>query len=173
MKLGTITYIGFFGNGFGFMFKKISNIIIWILITILYSFGIYQLTVLIWYHIAREDAFIATISNMIMIVLFVVVEQLENRFALWLKTRCKDTKPNLPTRLLAGYLSGGPSFKVAMYLFYIVIIIYYALYSANPEFFSYPIGAYLSSVYYGILFLIAADKFTTQIVKEYKKKNKE
>jgi len=137
--------------------------------TILYIVGIYQFTVMIWYHIAEENAFIATISNMVMIVILVISEQIEYALGRWLEARCKDAKPNLATRFIIRYLNSGPSLKTAMYLFYVIIIIIYALYLADPSFFSYEIGAYLASVYYGILFLIAADKFTAQVVKELKK----
>jgi len=152
-------------DGFGFMFKRIATLVIF---TMLYISGIYYMTVVIWYS-AEENAFIATISNMVMIVVLVISEQLEYVGARWLEARCKDKKPNLPTRVLIKYLGSGPALKTGLYLFYVIIIIIYALYLADPSFFSYEIGAYLASVYYGILFLIAADKFTMQVVKELKK----
>ena len=164
MKHGTVTYIGLFGAVW-FMFKRVFILIFF---TLLYVLGIYQMTVLIWYSV-DENAFIATILNMVMVVLLVVVEELENHAFVWLEKRCKDTKPNLPTRFLIKYLGSGPSFKTAMYLFYVIIIIIYSLYLANPDYFSSEVGAYLSSVYYVILFLFGADKFTAQIVKELKK----
>lgn len=142
--------------------KTARKKIIYVLCATLYAFGIFQITQIIFFEFAAENAFFATIGNFAMIFLFLIGEKFEKLIArktqmgrAWVKW------------LLKFYLT-GPSFKSAMYLFYIVALIYTALYVTNPDFPTILPYEYLFSVRYGALVLIAGDKFMEQIFKDIK-----
>jgi hypothetical protein len=131
---------------------------------ILYALGIYVITMNIFVEIAEENAFIATIANFIMIFVIVVAEKIE---VYYLSESAKRTKSRAAKKILYIYHS-GPSFKSAMYFFYIVVLIYSALNYANPNFYLGIPYEYLVSVRYGALVLITSDKFMEQIFKDIK-----
>ena len=68
---------------------------------------------------------------------------------------------------MKAYLN-GPSFKAAIYLFYVVILVISGINVANPDFIGPIFNDYLQSVQYGILILIAADAFLGQVFKDTK-----
>ena len=140
----------------------IKRKIIYTLWSILYAYGIFSLTVLIFSR-TGDRIYLAVILNMVMIIVFVVVEIIEDYFIA--KVEAKESDLNHITKLIIRFLK-GPTFKSAMYLFYIVILIYSALEAAEPDIFNRLPQEYLISVRYGILVLIAADKFMAQVTKD-------
>lgn len=147
------------------MVKKKVGYVLW---AALFAYGIYSLTIVIFFNIAEQNAFYATIGNIVLIIIFVITEKVEK----YIYRKVKLTTPKFPTlRKLYDFHMAGPSFKSAMYLFYIVIIVYSALIAANPDFsvrYIFHDPDYLLSVRYGALVLIAADKFMEQIFKDIK-----
>jgi len=144
------------------MRQLIKRKIIYTLWSILYAYGIFSLTVLIFSR-TGDRIYLAVILNMVMIIVFVVVEIIEDYFIA--KVEAKESDLNHITKLIIRFLK-GPTFKSAMYLFYIVILIYSALEAAEPDIFNRLPQEYLISVRYGILVLIAADKFMAQVTKD-------
>ena len=130
--------------------------------SVLYAYGIFFITTIIS-NFAGDRTSFAVILNIVMIIVFVIVEKIEE-FMLR-KVEAKEMQHNLIFKLLMNYFK-GPSFKSAMYLFYIVILIYSALAAADPKTFTFFPYEYLLSVRYGILVLIAADKFMAQVTKD-------
>ena len=139
--------------------KKVS----YIFSSALYAFGIFMLTRLIYYIITGENVLAATIGNIILIIYFVVTEKIEEHILSIIKSKPENNKTNILRKVLIIYLSSPPSFKSAMYFFYIFVTIYSALLAAAPDFPLQLPYDYLLSVRYGILILIAVDKFMEQI----------
>jgi len=98
---------------------------------------------------------------------------MENAFFKKLRKKAEEKKLNLLLRLIKYYLS-GPSVKSALYLFYIAVLIctavLYAGHSIEIVFDDTILASseYFGSVRYGLLVLIAADKFTEQLFKDIK-----
>ena len=137
---------------------------------VLFAWGLFTLTQIIFANSASVLA--ATVSNMVTIVIFIVAEKVEYYILARLIAQKKAGKNlNIFSKVLVFYLSGA-SFKSGMYFFYIVVTVYTAIIAAEPDFglqFSYE---YVMSVRYGILFLIAVDKFSEQVFKDIKNDDK-
>ena len=140
------------------MLKRKLSYIFW---AMLYAFGIYNLTGLI-FNFAYPSTALAIILNMSLIFLFVIAEKIELHIA---KKICPKAATNIgPFKKAFLYYVKGPSFKSAMYVFYLAILIYSALEAADPARFNFFPEAYLQSVRYGIWVLVAADNFLVQII---------
>jgi len=136
-----------------------------------FALGHYWLSVIVFNNTAEQGLIVATIWNLALIIFFLVLEKAEHHFAHKLKAKYKDNekKPNIFMKMVIAYLS-GVSFKTALYLFHIYILVCSAINAADPEFFSEGFSAYLLTVEYGILVLVAADSFLNQLFKEVAKK---
>jgi len=145
---------------------------IFVFSAILFAYALYEVTLTIYFTFANQDVFVATIWNFGLIVFFIIIEKIEYFFYHKYKRNHEGKDVRLIDRIFLG-IWGGASFKSAMYLFYIVVIIYSALLAANPEMSIrlFPEG-YLPTVRYGILFLVALDKFTEQLFKDIKMQGK-
>ena len=123
----------------------------------------------IFQEVAEEDVFIATIGNLILIFGILIYERVETYIAIKISSRIKKKKPNMISRYLDSYLRDA-SLKSALYCLYIVILVCVALLAANPDFVPlHDMSEYFLSVRYGILVLLAVDKFMDQVFKDLKK----
>ncbi|MCL2368759.1 MAG: hypothetical protein FWC72_07160, partial [Oscillospiraceae bacterium] len=115
----------------------------------------------------------ATIWNMSLIIFFVLSDQLD--YYILNKMKAKDQNQNLSTsrRILKSYLA-GPSVKSTLYLLYMFILVCTAILAAAPDFSPWLRGmsGYFQSMQYGILLLIASDKFFAQLFKDMAFKDK-
>ena len=118
---------------------------------------------------AGEDVFIATIWNLVLIFAILAGERIETYIAIKISSKIKNKKPNILSKYLDSYFREA-SLKSALYCFYIVLLVCSALLAANPDFAPlYNMSEYFLSVRYGILVLIAVDKFFDQVFKDLKK----
>ena len=152
---------------------EVKRKVIYILLSIFYSFGFAYLTILTYSLIANRNVLIATILNLGLIAIFVIFNKLEDFWAKKLLKKEKESgKLNILFKSLKWYL-GGPSFKSSLYVFYIVVLVGVAILVADPyTYFLQNFRGYLLSVQYGILFLIATDKFLDSIMKDIKRDDK-
>ena len=119
-------------------------------------FAVYQ-----W--LAGGDVFWATIFNIVLIVIVVIENRLEISLLLWL--RRKTRKREWSRRFINWLLIDAPM-KSGLYLLYIVLLIGIALLAANPTLpWLSDFQNYFASIRYGILILVAADKFSEQVFK--------
>ena len=143
--------------------KKVSGFLwaVWI------AWGHYWLSIIVFNNTAEQSLIAATVWNFALIIFWLAFEKAEYYFVCKLKAKYKDNekKPNIFTRMLIAYLS-GISFKTALYLFYIYILVCSAINAVEPDFFSEGFSAYLLTVEYGILVLVAADNFLNQLFKD-------
>ena len=130
---------------------------------LLYASLIYWLTGLI-FNATYENRVLTVGLNIALIIFFVLLEKFEHYM---LEKLQRNHKHGQLRKLLISYLNGA-SFKSAMYVFYTIILIYTALQSADPERFYHLPYEYLNTIYYGILILMATDKFMAQITKDIK-----
>lgn len=139
----------------------------------------FYLSAFIFGVVSRGNVLTATIWNMAIIMFFVALEKLETHLSEKFAKKYADpkNKPSLLKKVLFGYLD-GPSIKSALYFFYIAITVCSAIMAADASLFDwldvngFPFRDYLQSVRYGILLLIAADKFLDQILKDIKQNQK-
>jgi len=144
------------------IFLKKVKYIIW---SVFYAYGIFQITQIIYYNIAERDVLMATVLNMVLIIILVVSEKVEFYILRLFQEKGERGNPSLKKKIIMWYLD-GPSFKSAMYFFYLVFIVYTAVMAADATIFADIPRSYIQSVQYGPLFLIAADKFAGQITKD-------
>jgi len=146
--------------------------LIYIGLSILYAAGFGLLTLTVYDFLARSNILLATLLNLLLILLFIIEEKFERVVLEKLIALEKKQGLNPFFKFIKFYIL-GPSFKSALYLFYIVILAGVAALAANPDIaFLQPLSGYLTSVQYGILFLIAVDKFLINIIKDIKKDEK-
>ena len=147
------------------MLKKKVNYFIY---AALIAWGYQGLTALIFFRITDRNVLVSTVLNAAVIVVFVIMDKLEDYIYLKLKAENSTKKPSFPKKILMWYVSDKVSTKSALYLFYIWVLICMALVAAEPDFFPglYVMADYFQSVYYGLLILVATDKFTQQLFKD-------
>jgi len=152
------------------MLKTKAKYIFW---AIMYAVAQFVFTLYIFELVAQGNVLTATIWNMSIIMAFVIIDKLEmyafSRLADKLHDR--DKKRNVFLRVAFGYLV-GPSAKSSLYFLYVVIIICSAIIAADAYMFEdimviqHPFSEYLQSMRYGLLLLVAADKFLDQIIRD-------
>jgi len=126
----------------------------------------YLFTTFVFADIADGNVLAATIINIGVIFFFVCLEKVEHYIIAKLRIMAEKQKLNLLKRIFKKYYQ-GPSVKSSLYLFYIVVLVATAILAADPNV-PIPFGSteYFASVRYGLLILIATDKFMAQIFKD-------
>ena len=145
-------------GGIGMTLKRKIVEFIW---AAFYAYGFYGLTVLIFINAADRSMIAAMALNFALIIFFLIFDKLEDYFVIRLKAKEQNTF----TKIVIFFFS-GVSFRSALYLFYVYILICLAIEAVEPDFFSEETSLYLQTVEYGILLLIAADTFLNQFLKD-------
>ena len=136
---------------------------LWVLF---YAWSFYMLTYFFFTGIARGNVLYGTIWNMALILAFVVIDKIEAHLLILLKSDSTGKKFGFMRNALNNYLY-GPSMKCAIYLFYIMVMVKTAVLTADPEIgLLFGSREYFLSMRYGILVLVASDKFLEQTIKD-------
>jgi len=143
------------------LFKKVKYFIS----AAIFALAHWSLTQTIFWGIADTNVLTASLINAGYIVVFIFLEKIEIFIYKKVKARNADKPPGLFLRLYYSYMTGA-SLKSALYLFYFVVLIIATVDTASPEMYSQEYSDYLQSVQYGILLLLAADTFVTQLSKD-------
>ena len=131
------------------------------------------------YATFRDDPLYVYIGNILLIATVLVVEKVEVHLLEKLYNKLK--KDTLVKRQIKKHLAKSryrPTFKAALYLFYIVCLIAGRLlyYTDDFPFISASqadlLEDYFSGMYYVLILLVATDKFTQHITKESKDQKK-
>ena len=130
-----------------------------------FAFGYFWLTVLVFNNVAYRSMIAATVNNFAMIIVFIIEDKISDYFTNKRKTDEQSKNQNIVKKILIAYFN-SVSFKTALYLFYIFILVCSAIDSVAPGFFNDDFSLYLLTVEYGILVLIAADTFLGQFFKD-------
>ncbi|MCL2195713.1 MAG: hypothetical protein FWB76_07170 [Oscillospiraceae bacterium] len=132
------------------------------------AYGYYSVTIYIFFNVTGQNVLAASIWNLSLLLAFLLLDKIIE--LLYIKYRKQLTSGrSIPMRMLNAYLNSA-SMKSALYLFYVIILICTAILAAEPDFPALvPLSGYFLSTRYGILLLIAADKFLEQITKDIKK----
>jgi len=152
--------------------QEFKRRVVYVLWAAAYAYGYFWLSfAVIFVGVADEDVLVATIWNLALIPIILISEKVEIYISCKIKSKIKK-KPTILMKslnVLFDVLLWGASFKSALYFFYIGLIICLAIVAADPDFPALThIGDYLRSIRYGILVLIAADKFLEQVFKDLK-----
>ena len=139
-----------------------------VLASILIAWGYAAISYLIFFVITDRDRLIATIGNVVVILGVVIWDRVETRAARRASQAPRQgpgaARRSRVGRLVVWLTSGDASIKTGLYLFYVVVLICYALLAAAPTLFgSADFDAYLSTVYYGLLILLAADQYARRL----------
>jgi len=145
--------------------KTLKKKIIKFIWAALFAWGFFWTTVLIFNNVAGRSMIANTVLNFVLIIIFLLEDLVGDYYLSKKKEKAQDEKPGLFQRMIASYLS-SVSFKTALYLFYIAILVFSAIDSVEPELFNEDFSMYLTSVEYGILVLVAADNFLQQFLKD-------
>jgi len=152
------------------MLKKKVIYVVWAALS---AWCILYLTAYIFYTVAEGHVLTATVWNIAFIILFLILDRLFDALTAKTKSITKK-KNNIFLRAINWYLDSA-SIKSGIYFFYIGITVCSAIMAADPEFIPQltEMSDFFLSVRYGILLLIAVDKFMEQIFKDIKKYHKE
>ena len=131
----------------------------------LFAYGYFGMTVFIFNNVAARSMITATVINSALIIVFLIEDKVGDYFMDKQKTKDPNVKQNIIMRGLKSYFN-SVSFKTALYLFYIFILICSAIDNVDPDFFNQDFSLYLLTVEYGILVLIAVDTFLSQFFKD-------
>ena len=136
----------------------------------MYLFASYSL---VYKDLAGGNLLAASIYNIVFIFVLLTMDKVETY--LWKKVRKKkNTIPEKPStfKKIKGVLFLDVPFKTGLYFFYIFLLVCSAIVTAEPDF---PVisnfSNYLKSVYYGLLVLMATDKFLELVLKQLPKEN--
>ena len=130
-----------------------------------FAVGFFYLSVIIFNNFAHRSMIAVMVINFALIIIFLIEDALGDYFYHKRKGKDQGKKQNIFVKMLLAYLS-SVSFKTALYLFYIAILICSAIDTVEPGLFSEDFGLYLLSVEYGILVLVAADNFLIMLLKD-------
>jgi hypothetical protein len=140
--------------------------VIYITWAVLFGFGFFLLTTNVFFNYAGGNAVAATIMNTLLITFFVILDKVQ--IYIYNRARANNIgkKPTILGKILMAYFD-GPSVKTSLYLFYVIMLICTALVSADPDLpYLRNLKDYFPTVQYGILILIAADKFVERLLKD-------
>ena len=130
-----------------------------------FALGFFYASVLIFNTVAPRSMIAATVLNFALIILFLLEDIVVDYLASKKKAKEQGKKQSVFTRIFLAY-GNSVSFKTALYLFYIVILICSAIETVESGFFSEEFRLYLLTVEYGILVLVAVDNFLGQFFKD-------
>jgi hypothetical protein len=131
----------------------------------LFAFGHFGLTAIVFNNVAHRSLIAVTVINFALIIVFLIEDRVADYFTAKRKVKEQGKEQNILTKLLKSYLN-SVSFKTALYLFYIFILICSAIDNVAPGYFSEDFSIYLLTVEYGILVLVAGDTFLNQFLKD-------
>ena len=135
-------------------------------VVLAWIFGIFSFYV-IYRRIAGEVPLYAYLWNLAFIVLLLLVEKFEDSFML--SKRFAITQQTEPYKVVLArvlYITHIVSFKTALYLYYVVILLVSRAAVLEPTIISDYLRSYIHSIEYCVLLLIPFDKFLEQIVKD-------
>ena len=112
---------------------------------------------------ADQSMIAVTAINFALILFFLLFD----KFCDFLVPKLQARKQNTLTEWLLWFMDDDVSFRSALYLFYIIILICLALEAVEPGLFPGRFSLYLVSIEYGILVLIAFDIFLNQFFKDF------
>lgn len=132
------------------MKKKIAKL----LAAFIIAFGYGTATRLV-YFMTDRNLLLAIILNTLIIITIVIWDKVES---------LQVQKQEVRAKTRNGLLHADIPVKAGLYLFYVVILIATALLAGDPNLpFLRDFSAYFSSVYYGLLILVAADEFVAHL----------
>jgi len=154
--------------------NKAANTLLYMLESVVVAclFGIFSFYV-IYRNIAGGVPLLAYVLNLIFIVGVLLLEKfldslmLSKSFAI-----TPQTGPLKAAMEKALYLAHLVSFKTALYLYYLAILLVSRAATLEPTIISDHIRIYIHSVEYCVLLLIPFDKFLEQILKDEKRNKK-
>jgi len=130
-----------------------------------------MLTYFFFVRVVGENILYGTIWNMVLILFFVAIDKIENYLLATLNPNTNGKRFDFLRGGLVNYLY-SPSMKSAIYLFYIIVVVKTAITTADPEIgLLFGSGDYFLSMRYGILVLVASDKFLEQTIKDMSTRN--
>ena len=130
-----------------------------------FAYGYFWMTILVFNNVAARSMIAATVFNSALIIVFLIEDRIGDYFMDRQKVKAPNEKQNIFMRGLKSYFN-SVSFKTALYLFYIFILICSAIDNVDPDFFNHYFSLYLLTVEYGILVLVAVDTFLGQFFKD-------
>ena len=136
----------------------------------MYLFASYSL---VYKDLADGNPLTASIYNIIFIFVILIIDKAETY--IWKKVKKKKNtsskNPSAFEKIKSALLMDVP-IKTGLYFFYIFLLVCSAIVTAEPDF---PVisnySDYLKSVYYGVLVLMASDKFLELVLKQLPKEN--
>jgi len=129
-----------------------------------FAYGYFWLTIIIFNNVAARSMIATTVLNFVLILVFLIEDKIGDYFTARQNAK-QQTKQSTVKRIVRAYFN-SVSFKTAIYLFYIFVLVCSAIERVEPGFFSEHFSLYLLSVEYGILVLIALDTFLSQFFKD-------
>lgn len=139
------------------------------LLAAFYAYAFLTLLLVIYAEFTGQNVMWATIWNFAVITFLILLERIELVWLAKLQARPPEVRAKWWARIAMGYLD-GPSFKVAMYLIYPVVLIGAGIQAADPGHFPFldEMAGFLQGTSYGVLYLIALEKGGAQIRKDFR-----
>ena len=144
------------------MLKKKIIKLMW---AVWFAFGHFWFSVIIFNNVAHRSLIAASVLNYALIIFFVIEDRVGDHFGHRLKATNRNGRQTAIRRMLRAYLT-SVSFKTALYLFHIFVLVCLAIDSIEPDFFSDDFSLYLLTIEYGLLVLVAGDTFMSQFMKD-------
>jgi len=137
---------------------------------VFFAWGFFWFSIIIFNNVAARSMIATMALNFALIIAFLIEDAVADYFYAKKKPAEQSEPPGLFKRMINAYFT-SVSFKTALYLFYIAILIWSAIDTVEPELFNEDISLYLTSVEYGILVLVAADNFLQLFLKDVAKRS--
>ncbi|MCL2531221.1 MAG: hypothetical protein FWE40_03580 [Oscillospiraceae bacterium] len=147
--------------------QRIKPLLFFRLSSVLQAVGYGLLTYfLIFRLIAQQDVFLTYLLNMVLIVLMLFLDSLAHRFAARKAQDVRTVYASMGNVMRAVFLLGQGFTRTGLYIFYIAALVFSRADIIRPGLLPFDLGAFFTSIEYGIILLFAFDKFRALLQKD-------
>ena len=148
---------------------KFKAMLFFRLSTILQAVGYGVITYYLIYRlIARGDALVTYLLNILVIIIMLYIDGLAHKFAAKKAHDIREVYASMGIVLRALFLLGQGFTRTALYLFYICVLVLSRVRILRPELIPFEIGSFFISIEFGIILLFAVDKLKELLIKDKK-----
>ena len=147
----------------------VKSILFFRLSSVIQALGYGALTYFVVYRlIAKEDAFITYLANIILIFIILTLDGTARRFASKRERDIQTFYAEMGVVHKAIYQLSQGFVRTSLYMFYIAALILSGVNALKPELMPYGLGNFFSSIEYGIILLFAFDTLLNLFAKDKK-----
>ncbi|MCL1794019.1 MAG: hypothetical protein FWG34_09125 [Oscillospiraceae bacterium] len=146
---------------------RITPTLFFRLSTLIQAAGYGIITYFVIYRlIAKENALLTYLLNIAAIIAMLVIDGVAHRFAAKKAHDIRKTYADMGAVLRAVFVMGQGFTRTAMYLFYLVALVFSRVEILKPDLMPFDLGDFFVSIEYGVIVLFAFDTLKELLIKD-------